>query len=415
MMFRKTVFSGVCVVLMIMGGVAGASAQPSVGAGPLTSTLTDTEPVTGVLSLGRVKVAPGLTVQQLGWDDNVFDEPATASPKSDYFAELQPDLSMFTRLRFLRVSAYAGSGISYFQKYDRERSVGYDARGRVDFLLSRFRPFIGYGQKKARTRPNGEIDVRVKQLEEEVSGGLAFDLSVYAAAYVAAYQGRHTFEDAFQDGVNLASTLTRDTYNYEGGLRTDLTPFLSMKVSGGYHEDRFPADPTRNSLGKSIAATFGVAPEAVLTGVVNVGYHDIQYADPGVEPFQGLVGSAALIYPFLEIGRFSLTLRRGVEYSFDTVEAYYVENSGVLSYTHRLFGEVDVQAKTSRAWFDYSARATQPAHIDRLDTSGGSLGYNLRNRTRIALNYEYTRRRSAAFVARNYQRRRVFLSWMFAF
>ena len=104
-----------------------------------------------------------------------------------------------------------------------------------------------------------------------------------------------------------------------------------------------------------------------------------------------------------------------MEYSFDAVEAYYVENSVALSYTHRLFGEVDLQGKVTRSLFDYSARPTQPSHTDTLDTAGGSLGYNLRNRTRIGLNYEYARRRSPAFASRNYQRRRVFISWLFAF
>jgi hypothetical protein len=401
---------------MIMGSLATAAyAQSSVGTGPLTSTLTDTQPAAGVLSLGPVKVAPGITVQQLGWDDNVFDEPPTASPKDDYVAELQPDISAFTQTRFVRISAYAGSAMSYYQEFESERSIGYDGRARVDLLLSRVRPFFAYGEAKTRTRPNGEIDVRVKKVDKEASGGLAFDISPHAVIYGSAYQMRYTFDEAFEEGVNLAQALTRDRYNYEGGVRTDLTPLLSIQLFGAYHEDRFPSAAIRNARGKSLTATFRVAPEAVFTGMVNVAYQDIDYADPGLKPFSGMVGSAALTYPLLEIGRLSLSLRRGVEYSFDAVEAYYVENSAALTYTHRLFGDVDVQGKLTRSLFDYSARPTEPEHTDTLDSAGGSLGYNLRNRTRIGLNYEYARRRSPAFADRNYQRRRVFVSWLFAF
>jgi hypothetical protein len=414
-MSTKTVFPGACVVLLIMGLSSASFAQSSVGAGPLTSTLTDTEPVAGVLSLGRVKVAPGITVQQLGWDDNVFDEAETQSPKQDYIAEIQPDISMFSQLRFIRVSAYAGSPISYFQKYDSERAIGYDVRGRADILLSRVRPFFGYGETRTRTRPNGEVDTRVQKVDKEASGGVAFDLSPHAVVYGAAYQARHKFEQGFEEGVDLAAALTRDTYNYEGGLRTDLTPLLSIQVSGAYYEDRFPADATRNARGKSIVTTFRVAPEAVFTGVITASYHDIQFSDPGVTPFQNFQGSVAIAYPFFEIGRFSLVARRGVEYSFDALEAYYVDNSASLTYTHRLFGDVDAQGKASRSLFEYSARPTQPEHTDTIDLVGGSLGYNLRNRTRIGLNYEYARRRSPAFELRNYQRRRVYLSWLFAF
>ena len=92
MTFQKPVRHALFSVLMIMGLVSStAYAQSSVGAGPLTGTLTDTEPTIGVLSKGPLKLAPGITVQQLGWDDNVFDEPATASPKQDYVVEVQPD------------------------------------------------------------------------------------------------------------------------------------------------------------------------------------------------------------------------------------------------------------------------------------------------------------------------------------
>ena len=414
MMVTNAVRLGVCSVLLIMGSSL-SYAQSAVGAGPLTSTLTDTEPVTGVLSLGRVKVAPGVTVQQLGWDDNVFDEPESESPKQDYVAEIQPDSSVFSRLRYVRLSAYAGSPMAYYRDYDGERSIGYDFRGRADLLLSKLRPFFGYGETRTRTRPNGEIDVRVQKVDKEASGGLAFDISPHAVIYGAAYQARHEFDQAFEEGVDLASALTRDSYNYEGGVRTDLTPLLSIQLNGAYYEDRFPADATRNALGKSFVTTFRIAPEAVFTGVVTASYNDIQFSDPGVSPFQGFQGSAAITYPFLEIGRFSLVARRGVEYSFDALEAYYVENSASLTYTHRLFGNVDVQGKATRSKFDYSARAAQEGHTDTLDVVSGSLGYNLRNRTRIGLNYEYARRRSPAFELRNYQRRRVFLSWLFAF
>ena len=416
MMFRRPVHRRVCGVLLIMGLYAArAHAQSSVGAGPLTATLTDTEPATGVLSLGPMKLAPGLTVRELGWDDNVFDEAESEGPKEDWVVAAQPDLSIFTRLRFVRLSAYGGAELTYYKKYESERSVGYAGRARVDFLLSRVRPFFGGGATRTRTRPNGEIDVRADRLEQEVSSGLAFDLSEHSLLYGAAFKSSSRYERALQDGVDLSTALSRDSFNYQGGLKTDITPLLSLQLLGSYQEDKFHSEPIRNSIGKGATAILRFAPEAVIAGQITMSYRDTHFADPGLEPFRGFVGNAALVFPVLEIGRITFVYLRGVEYSFDVAEAYYVENSGTLAYTHRLFGEVDLQGKVARSSFDYSARPTERPHIDTLDTAGGSLGYNLRNRTRISLNYEYSRRRSPAFSARNYQRRRVFLSWLFAF
>ena len=414
MMFRKPVRLGVCAVLLTMALCPAADAQSAVGAGPLTGTLADTEPTTSVLAIGPVKVAPGVSVREIGYDDNVFDEAESESPKDDFVAAVTPDVAFYSRVRFVRLSAYAGSELTYYHEYESERSVGYAGRARVDVLLSRLRPFFGAGHTNTRTRPNGEIDVRANRIEEELSGGLAFELSANALVYASTAKTSSRYEDAFEDGVDLSQTLSRDATSYQGGLKTDLTPLLSVQVYGAYQEDDFPNEPIRNAKGSAATASFRFAPEAVVTGIVTVSYRDIEYADPGVKPFRGMVGSAAITYPVLEIGRLTGAYLRGVEYSFDTVDAYYVESSGMLSYTHRLFGEVDLQGKIARSVFDYSARETEPSHQDSLDTAAGSLGYNLRNRTRIALNYEYARRRSPAFAARNYQRRRIFVSWLFA-
>ena len=140
--------------------VTQSRAQSSVGAGPLTGALADTEPLSGVLTLGPLRVAPGLTVREIGWDSNVFLEPPEESPDEDFAAAATPDISAYTRLRLLRISAYAGSDLTYYHENDSERSVGYVYRGRFDVLLSRMRPFIGGGQLQTRERPNGEIASR---------------------------------------------------------------------------------------------------------------------------------------------------------------------------------------------------------------------------------------------------------------
>src|SRR5204863_5564352 len=133
------------------------------------------------------------------------------------------------------------------------------------------------------------------------------------------------------------------------------------------------------------------------------------------KPFRGFVGDAAITYPLLEWGHFNFTAGRNLEYSFDEAEAYYIETSGSISYTQRLGGQWDAQVRGSAAQYEYDAQETTPAHTDTLDSAGGSLGYNLRNRSRLAVNYEFSRRRSPALPERNYERRRIYLSWLFAF
>ena len=416
-MMRNPVRVAAAVVLMIMSpiGAAQSRAQSAVGSGPLTGALADTEPTTGVLRIGPVLLAPGVTVREIGWDSNVFVEPPEESPKEDYVASATPDVSTYARLRFLRISAYGGVDLNYYQKYESERSVGYVVRGRFDFLLSRMRPFVGAGRLDTRTRPNGEIDVRADRVDQELSGGLAFDISPHSLVYGSSGWSSTEYENAFENGVDLSTALNRERMEYQGGFRTDLTPLLNLQLYGSYSEDTFKFEPLRNSTSSAVFAQFRIATDAVVTGFVTAGYRDLQSIDPLTKPFRGFMGSAAIAYPFLEIGTLTVTANRGTEYSFDSGEAYYIENTISLSYTHRLFGSVDLQVRGGKSLFDYSNRVDHPSHKDTLGSAGGSVGYNLPNRTRIAVNYEYAQRRSAEIPQRNYDRERIFLSWLFAF
>lgn len=399
------------VVLVMMA--APARGQSNVGTGPLTGALPDVEPTSSVLEIGRVRVAPGVVVREIGWDSNVFDEPE--NPKEDFIVSVAPDAAFFTRLRFLRLSAYAGADFNWFRAYEQENSTGHMLRGRADVLLSRFRPFFAGGHTRSRTRPNGEIDVRADREEEEISGGVAFDISRYGQLYGSAYQFKTTFHDAFEEGVDLGVALNRDSNQYSAGLRTELTPLLSLIASFSFREELFRHAPLRNSEAWYATADFRFAPEAVVAGVVSISFEEFTPVNPGVQPFRGIVGHAGLLYSFLELGRIGFSAVRRHEFSFDAEEAYYIESGITLSYTHHLFGEVDAQVKGQKTRFDYGFTLTSPARRETFDLIGGSVGYNLRNRTRISLNYEYAQRRSPQLIERNYDRTRAYLAWTFAY
>ena len=78
MMSRKAVRLGACSVLLTMGvSRPPRDAQSAVGAGPLTVDADGYRADDRRADRRPVKVAPGVTVREIGWDDNVFDEPET--------------------------------------------------------------------------------------------------------------------------------------------------------------------------------------------------------------------------------------------------------------------------------------------------------------------------------------------------
>jgi len=130
------------------------------------------------------------------------------------------------------------------------------------------------------------------------------------------------YANAIEDGVDLSQSLNKDRAEYQAGFKTDLTPLLSVQLYGSYTDDEFKYEPLRNTTSSAANATFRIAADAVVTGMITVGYKDQQPVDPLANEFRGFTGNAAIVYPLLEYGRFFVTANRGTEYSFDAREAY---------------------------------------------------------------------------------------------
>ena len=205
------------------------------------------------------------------------------------------------------------------------------------------------------------------------------------------------YKNAFEDGVDLSRVAESRPRRLSGRLqdRPDAAA-VGAALRQATRRTHFNIEPLRNATSTAGFATFRFAADAVVTGIMTLGYRDMQPVDPLTKPFRGFIG----------IGRDRLsvsrdrplqlpTAKRGTEYSFDAAEAYYVENALALSYTHRLFGDVDIQVRRGEIGLRLQRpRSTVRPHEGHTDTAAGSLGYNLRNRTRIAVNYEIARRRS---------------------
>lgn len=411
-MLRWLKFRWLVVAAATLMGPSSVNAQGGVGSGPLTSTLTETEPTAGIFNLGSLKLAPGITINHIGVDSNVFNE--ASDPKEDFIASLKPDLSAFLRLRFLQLSAYGGGDLNWFRTYESENSSGYAARARMDVLLSRVFPFVGYGITKTRERASSEIDVRANNVQTEGSAGLGFRWSEMGSLYASVVTTRTEFEAAFEDGTDLSETLNRDSEDYSVGLRTAVTPLTTLTLRAGYRRDLFDAVPERNADRRYLSGAFNFGPQAVFTGVATIGYEDYRPADPRVRSFRGVSASVALSYPLFEVARINFAYMRNLEYSFDVSEAYYKVNRYDLTFTQRLRGAIDAQISAGRTYSNYGQSENSPARTDLYDVLNGSLGYNLRNRTRIGLNYGYFRRTSV-LPLNSFEGRKIFLSWTYAF
>lgn len=391
-------------VTFLVAVPAAARAQT----GPVTAGLNTREPRNIAFRMGPVLIAPNVSIPELGYDSNVFDEDV--NPKSDWTVRFTPDLTAYARSGVIQFAVTAGSEFTYYHQYESERSIANQLLGRFDVTLSRVKPWVAGAHVETNQRPNREIDARAKRTDQELSAGVAFDISAIGSLYaMAAFtDGRYGAGEIFK-GFDLDQSLSHRAREYSGGLRMQVTPFTMVRFEGRTVDTEFIHDPFRNTTTTGGRGHIDIAPEAVLSGTAFVGFERIDFDDPLVADFRGVTAGGTLRYTILERATIDGTIDRRVQYSFEVDRQYYVETGFDLTYTQRIGGPFDVQLVGSRRWLDYSA--VSPGLKPNVDRWGAGVGYNLQDRSRLAFNFEYAERVEPTRPDRRYDRQRFFATF----
>lgn len=374
----------------------------------------DADPTTFAFRLGPLLLTPGLRINELGVDTNVFQDDV--NPKRDYVVAVSPDLTVFLRMRFLRFTMFTAAEFRHYVKYESERSVGQQLRARLDFLLSRLKPYVSAARVNSFDRPTKEIDARAEHLMPEYAGGVYFELSPQSNLYVDVTRSAIEYRNGEQfQGVALDRSLNHVTYRYSGGLTSAVTPLTSFTVSGNYEDSQFDWEPLRDTTSRGGTVQLRFGPEAVMRGELTVGYRDFRPVDPEVVPYQGVIASGRLGLPVLDRGSLNFTGSRDVQYSFDAQESYYLDSQVTVAYNHRVVGPFDLQVSGGYGEMNYGNRLGRLPKAERVETYAGGVGYNLKDQSRLGFDYEYQKRHSDQQETRGYVRRRVFGSWSYRF
>lgn len=377
--------------------------------GAITGGLPEVPPVNVAFRLGPLDFWPILNVKDLGVDTNVFDE--AVDPKEDWAVTFSPDLVLWADTGYLQFSGRSSADFVYYQKYKSERSISRQLRGRLMGRFSLLRPWVAAGLVETAARPTPEIDLRAKRRETELSAGLGFELSPISRVYGAVTRQEFRFDEGevFR-GVDLRDALDRVNEMISGGVRMRLTPFTTMSVKAQIERNLFDRAPIRNDESRSALVDLEFGSDAVITGRTSVGFQDFRPDDPETPGYRGLVASAGLTARF-RMARFGIEIDRRVQYSFETDQNYYLQSGGEVSYTQRLIGPWDVQGRVGLVGLGYTSRESgQADRTDTLRTYGAGVGYNLRDRSRIAVNFEHVVRLSARPDG-DFRRRRIYGSF----
>ena len=391
----------------VFAGLSSASAQTT---GAPTTAPGSAQSIDEVRTDYRVHagpfyVNPALLLKELGVDTNVFN--AAGEQKSDFTFTLTPQADIavpIARRGLLR--ATVGTDVVYYATYDTERSLDPSVRLRAEGYARRLTLFAEGDYLNTRQRPNYEIDLRSRHVENNLLAGAGVRLSSKLSFELAARRGRTEYDaDATFDGTSLQQTLNRETSGGVGAVRYRLSPLTSIGVRFDRLEDVFEYSPLRNSQSYRVMPGVEFKPRALVSGTAWVGYRSFTPVHPESLPqFSGLVADLGLSYTLLGSTTFGVSYRRDLTYSYELNYPFFVDNSVGASIRRALGGRFDAIVSADRHIYGYEQVLTlAPLPVDRIDTTwvyGANLGYRMRRDMRIGFGARYYVRDSttASFV-----------------
>jgi hypothetical protein len=368
--------------------------------------------------LGWLYFNPALNVDYLGVDDNVFLDPKTGDPQSDFLAIVSPQVRIWLPVaKRALVSTTLSPRIEYYRRFVKARSVMPQTQVRGDLFLGRIGLF-GTGQlRQGRERPSFEIDSRARYKQTDVGVGVSLRLRSRLSVEVSGYRNDTRFDsnELFR-GARLRDTLDRREEGFRVTARHRLSPKTSVSVAGESVHSTFAFSPERNSTGFRVMPGVDFTPNALVSGSAYVGVRRLRPRTSVLPGFTGVIADVHLAYTLRGATRFAGTWKRDVSPSYEALQPYFVLQTLGVSIRRQVVKRLDVIAAFDRNQSDYRTFRTVAGAAPRMDvtrTYSGDLGVRLNRQSRLGFVVSRSDRRSDRQGNRDYGRRRMGLSFSY--
>lgn len=357
------------------------------------------DPANVRVRLGPLFLNPTIALTNFGVDDNVFNDPSSAGPKKDFTLTVTPKTDLWLRVGPTWVVGTIKEDINWYQKYASERSANttYTLGWRIP--LSRMSFKVNSAYTHSHERPGFEIDARTLRTQVVYDGGVEFKALSRTYFGVTALRDQTRFDEGAEfRGANLHDQLNRVSTQVGVTVREQITTLTSITFTTQRTHDRFEFSPLRDDdyTNGLVSVTFD--PAALINGTASFGYTNFQPLDPSLPPFKGFISQVGLSYTLLGATKFEITAGRGVQYSYDISQPYYVQTGYSASIAQQIFGPFDVVGRSGRQTLDYRDRAgatvAAPDRTDHVSTYGVGVGYHLGKSLRLGFNVDHSSRTS---------------------
>jgi hypothetical protein len=366
------------------------------------------------LRAGPFYLKPNLLLKDLGTDDNVFN--SAGDQRSDFTFTVSPNAEVYLPMaRRALFKTTAATDLVWFAEYEAERSIDPQVAVRGEVYLARLMLFGETAYLNTRQRPNYDVDVRSRHVENNLSAGTEIALSPRFSIEVMGRRSDMRYDaDAQFAGTALQRTLNGERHGIQLTARHRLTPLTTIAARYETLRDRFEFSPSRDSQSYRIMPGVEFKPQALLKGTAYVGYRQFTPSDVRALPaFSGLVAQLGLSYTLLGATSFGVSYRRDLTYSYEELQPFFVDASVGASIRQALGRRFDVIVSADRHRYEYQDLLTAPPSpngLPRIDTTwnyAASFGYRLGREGRIGFGVSYWQRESTTRRFRDFDNLRI--------
>lgn len=309
---------------------------------------TDLEPpdLSRYLRWGVLRVRPGITVQNLGYDDNIFYDQSKS--ESDYRATISPRLDGLVLLgsrAFVTFNEQLDY-TTYLENTD-QNFLNNRTTSRITVPFNRFGFFGDVRYNSAQWRPIDDEDQRVEQRERRVAGGLILHPGWRTEVEIGLSESDWSFNDPDNDTISQqldrreSGTTLLARYHTMGrsailleGLRTELD-FESPPV--------FDPSSTKDGTQLRMLGGLELRPGGSLSGRLLLGWEEIDASDSRLPGFSDLVGELELVLNLRARTRFRLEAQRLGGFATSGLNVYYLDTHADVRVVHFLNGIFGVE------------------------------------------------------------------------
>ncbi len=281
----------------------------------------------GRFQLGPFQVFPQLTLENIGYTDNIYAYESDSQPgwMADLGLQVKAVAVVGSRL-VLTVEDHPY--YSYFSAESEERAFNNTLKAKVNTRLAGLHLVYAFQYADLRSRPTREFGARLRHTS--LGHSLEADLGNHESLFLTVSAGQN--EMKFSDEGPLAqyepgARLNRVEQNL--GLRVNLPVFTATLIAlqGELRQYRFSnlTDRDGESITTSVEIRF---PEiGKITGSAALGYKRFYPNFPGYNEFDTLYGKGRVSYRLLRRMRLSVDYTVDNRFSFLNPEQYYNERS----------------------------------------------------------------------------------------